>query len=140
MGGHACGEGLIRADSELVVKSWACEAHAPAFFRRGLVWFSGRFGELSFMSQPSKSWMGHLVWVRLVVAFGNIPLYGWVAQGSPDLRDVPWLNLPVSWVGLGLAGLGTWCVFARGGGALKKGLAWVGVDPFGGWGVQLVRV
>lgn len=70
-----------------------------------------------------KRWPKHAVWVGLVIAAGNVPLYFSIIQFSPDLRDVPWINMPLSWLALALATVGTWQVVKQGRGVLKNGLA-----------------
>jgi len=75
------------------------------------------------VTKPSR-WPIHAVWIGLVIAVGNMPLYyGYVVHASADLRDVPWLNIPLSWLGLVLTASGTWYLFKQGGTVVRRGLA-----------------
>lgn len=78
-------------------------------------------------SKP-RHWPKHAIWIGLTIAAGNLPLYfGYVTYVSPDLRDVPWINAPLSWIGLALAATGTFYVVKEGRGLLKRGLATTGL-------------
>jgi len=70
-----------------------------------------------------KRWPKHAVWIGLTIAAGNFLLYAFIIPISPNLRDDPWINIPLSWLGLALAATGAWFVFKQGGGAWRKGLA-----------------
>lgn len=53
------------------------------------------------------------VWFGPVVVFAGVVSYFQVFVRYPVLRDFPWVNLPLVWMGLGLSGLGLWLAYAR---------------------------
>lgn len=62
--------------------------------------------------QTPKRWPKHAVWIGLVIAFGNLLLYFLVfVPASPELRDSAIVNLPICWIALALALVGTVYVF-----------------------------
>ena len=71
-------------------------------------------------------WPKHAVWIGMVITVSGALSYFLHFVQFPVLRDVPWLNLPLSWLGLLVCGAGCWRVVTRGRGALGKGLAGMG--------------
>jgi len=77
-------------------------------------------------SPKTGRWAQCAVWIGLVVTlFGVLSYFMYFAQ-FPNLRDIPYVNLPIVFCGLILAGSGCLVVLARGQGALRKTLAIVG--------------
>ena len=71
----------------------------------------------------TRRWPKHAVWIgTLITLFGVISYYLYFVR-FPDLRDVPLVNLPLSWFGLILCGAGSWHVLMRGGRTRGKVLA-----------------
>ncbi len=71
----------------------------------------------------TRRWPKHAVWIgTLITLFGVISYYLYFVR-FPDLRDVPLVNLPLSWFGLILCGAGSWHVLTRGRRTLGKVLA-----------------
>ncbi len=55
----------------------------------------------------------HALWAGPLLTFGGMTTYFMFFVRFPALRDVPWLNLPIVWLGLYLSGLGVWRAFGR---------------------------
>jgi hypothetical protein len=77
------------------------------------------------LSPPSKTQSrNHGVWLGPLVVFCGAVSYFTVFVSVPALRDFPWLNLPLVWVGLLVSVLGVRVARRRGRGRL---LAWSGL-------------
>ncbi len=50
----------------------------------------------------------HLTWIGPLVAFAGVVSYFEVFARFPPLRDFPWVNLPLTLLGLALSALGLW--------------------------------
>lgn len=55
----------------------------------------------------------HVAWFGPILVFLGAVSYFQVFVFYPGLRDFPWVNLPLVWIGLGLTGLGLWRAYAR---------------------------
>jgi hypothetical protein len=55
----------------------------------------------------------HAIWLGPAVTFCGAVSYFTVFVGYPDLRDFPWINLPLVLVGVALSALGLWRAFRR---------------------------
>ena len=53
----------------------------------------------------------HLIWIGPLVAFAAAVSYFEVFASFPALRDFPWVNLPLIFLGLGLSALAVWRAF-----------------------------
>lgn len=68
----------------------------------------------------------HMIWIGPLVAFVGVVSYFEVFARFPALRDFPWVNLPLTFLGLGLSGLGLWRAFRDAGVFRGKVLAPLG--------------
>ena|GEM_PF-221898 len=83
--------------------------------------------EASVSVDQPRRWPQAVVWAGVAITgTGAISYFLYFAQ-FPTLRDSPWLNLPIVLVGLALTMVGTFKVYAQGGGVVSKGLASFGV-------------
>lgn len=55
----------------------------------------------------------HLIWIGPLVGFAGVVSYFEVFARFADLRDVPWVNLPLVTLGAVLSGFGVWRAFGR---------------------------
>ena len=55
----------------------------------------------------------HMIWIGLLVTVAGAISYFEVFVRFPALRDVPWVNLPLVVLGLGLSTVGLWRAFVR---------------------------
>ncbi len=70
-------------------------------------------GVMTESAAKPKRWPKHAVWLGFVVTFvGFVSYYLYFAQFA-DLRDVPWVNIPVVLIGVLLAGAGCWQVMRQ---------------------------
>jgi hypothetical protein len=65
----------------------------------------------------------HLLWVGPLVVFAGFVSYYQVFVRFPVLRDFPWVNLPVIWIGVVLSVVGVVRAFRRGRGKILGSLA-----------------
>ncbi len=56
----------------------------------------------------------HLIWLGPIVTLVGALSYFMFFARFPALRDIPWLNLPLVWIGLLLSALGVWRAFRKG--------------------------
>ncbi|MCP3982105.1 MAG: hypothetical protein GY716_22595 [bacterium] len=54
----------------------------------------------------------HLLWIGPLVTVVAVLSYFMFFAQFPALRDVPWLNLPLTLIGVGLSALGVWRAFS----------------------------
>lgn len=78
-----------------------------------------REAEITPVDSKPRRWPIHAVWIGLVIAVGNFQLYYYIIFTSPDLRDNPWINMPLSWLGIALVVAGAWHVFRQDRGTLR---------------------
>lgn len=55
----------------------------------------------------------HMIWIGPLLGFASIVSYFMVFARFAALRDFPWVNLPLVFLGAFLAGLGVWRAYAR---------------------------
>ncbi len=68
----------------------------------------------------------HLTWIGPLLAFAGVVSYFEVFARFPPLRDFPWVNLPLTFLGLALSGVGLRRAFRSAGVLRGKLLASVG--------------
>ena len=56
----------------------------------------------------------HLLWIGSLVVFAGFVSYYQLFARFAALRDFPWVNLPLIWVGVVLSALGVWRAFRAG--------------------------
>ncbi len=53
----------------------------------------------------------HLIWIGPLVGFAAVLSYFVVFSRVAALRDFPWVNLPMVWLGVGLSAVAAWRAF-----------------------------
>lgn len=70
-----------------------------------------------------KRWAKHAVWLGFVITFVGMVSYFLYFTQFPELRDVPWVSIPIVLLGVVIGAMGSWQVFRYSQGVFRKLLA-----------------